>query len=146
MSEFDKLIALLESLQDNNYGHWVMDNEHTGTQNNPIRPPYLSYSKVVFDLIDAVYDFSKNNPDYNLGHYNKLLEERGLEWNHQSVKSADVYDMDAQGVMALLMALVRGERFCEGSISSALRKGIVQKWLFRLKQISEEEQKNPPTV
>ncbi len=69
MSKFDKLIALLESLQDDNYGHWVMDNEHKGTQDDPIRSPYLNYSNVVFDLIDAVYDFSKNNPNYNLGDY-----------------------------------------------------------------------------
>ena len=30
MSKFDKLIALLKSLQDDNYGHWVIDKEHKG--------------------------------------------------------------------------------------------------------------------
>ncbi len=59
MSKFDKLIALLKSLQDDNYGHWVIDKEHKGTMDAPIRMPFPSYSNVVFDLIDAVYDFSK---------------------------------------------------------------------------------------
>ena len=136
MDIFDELIALLELLQNDSYGEWVIDKEHKGTADDPIPLSYLNYTEVVHKLIRAVYNFSENNPDYNLTQYRKVLEDRGLKWNHVSLESVDVFNMDAQGIMALLMSIVRSERFCDGAILAALKKGIIQKCLFRLKQIS----------
>ncbi len=132
MNKFEELMGLLELLQNDNYGEWVFETERN-------QMPYITYSDTVHKLIQAVYNFSDNNPDYDLTNYDKILEDRGLKWSHQILESADVSDMDAQGVMAILMGLVRGERFCSGAILTSLRKGVVQKWLQRLKQISEQE-------
>ena len=90
-------------------------------------------------MIDAVYQLSDANPDFNLTRYSEILEQHGLEWNMESLKGADVSDMDAQGVMAMLMGLMRGERFCDGCILASLKDGTVQRWLNRLKEISEDE-------
>lgn len=54
--------------------------------------------------------------------------------------NVDVSNMDAQGVMALFMGMVRGERFCDGTIMKMIKSGAVKKWLLRLKEIKEIQQ------
>ena len=117
--KFDKLIGLLEPLDD------------------PIHFPYPKYTEVVNELIDAVYKFEDENPEYELTKYGKLLKGRGLEWGQRSMENADVSNMDAQGIMALLMGMVRAERFCDGAIMGMIKSGAVKKWLMRLQELKE---------
>lgn len=139
MGKYSELTKLIEPLKTDSYGEWHFDNEHTGTHDDPIQMPFVTHTKVVHELFDAIIKFKDENPDYDLARYNELLEERGLEWKHSSLVNADVKDMDGQGIMAMLTGLLRGERFCEGSVLSALNDGTVIRWLERLKEIDEEE-------
>lgn len=136
-TKFDRLIELIEPLENDSIGEWIIDNEHTGTEGDPKHMPYPQYTEVVKKLIDAVYKFEHNNPEYELTNYSDLLEARGIEWARKSIENVDVSNMDAQGIMALLMAMVRGERFCDGVIMSMIESGTVRKWLLRLKEIKE---------
>lgn len=78
------------------------------------------------------------NPEYELTNYGELLKERDLEWGSSSLENADVSSMDAQGIMAMLMGIVRGERFCDGAVFSACKSGAIVRWLERLKEICNE--------
>lgn len=135
---FDDLIKLIEPLKKDEYGEWIIDHEHKGTKDDPIHFPYPSYTAVVAELIRQVYAFSQNNPDYELTKYGKLLEQRGLKWDSDSLGNADVSSMDAQGIMAMLMGIVRAERFCDGAVLSACKSGAIVRWLERLKELSDE--------
>ena len=65
--------------------------------------------------------------------YNEVLEQNGYkELNFEEI---DVSKMDDKCLMALFMALVRGERFCDGLILKMLESGIVQNWIKRLKEL-----------
>ena len=79
----------------------------------------------------------ENYPEYELTKYGEILESHNLEWSSRSMEDADVSNMDIQGVLALLMGMVRGERFCDGTILSMLKNGTVIKWLERIKDIVE---------
>ena len=136
-TKFDKLIGLLELLENNSVGEWIIDKEHKGTEDDPIHFPYPKYTEVVNELIDAVYKFEDENPEYELTKYGELLKERGLEWGQRSMENADVSNMDAQGIMALLMGMVRAERFCDGAIMGMIKSGAVKKWLMRLQELKE---------
>ena len=136
-TKFDKLIGLLEPLETDSVGEWIIDNEHKGTEDDPIHFPYPKYTEVVNELIDAVYKFEDENPEYELTKYGELLKERGLEWGQRSMENADVSNMDAQGIMALLMGMVRAERFCDGAIMGMIKSGAVKKWLMRLQELKE---------
>ena len=135
--KFDKLISLLEPLEKDSIGEWIIDKEHKGTNDDPIHFPYPMYKEVVNELIETVYEFEHENPEYELTKYEELLKERGIEWVQRSMENADVSNMDAQGVMALFMGMVRGERFCDGTIMKMIKNGAVKKWLLRLKEIKE---------
>ena len=132
MGKYTELTKLIEPLKTDSYGEWHFDENH-------MHVPYLTHTKLVHELFDAVIAFNKVNPDYNLYNYNDLLEERGLEWKHNIIVNADVKNMDGQGIMAMFTGLLRGERFCEGSMLAALKDGTVMRWLERLKKIDEQE-------
>lgn len=137
-TKFDGLIELMEPLKKDEYGIWIADTEYKVTEDDPIHFPYPCYTEVVDELISQVYAFSEGNPDYELTKYGELLEERGLEWGSNSLENADVSSMDAQGIMAMLMGIVRGERFCDGAVLSACKSGSIVRWLERLKELSDE--------
>ena len=136
-TKFDKLIGLLEPLETDSVGEWIIDKEHKGTEDDPIYFPYPMYTEMVNELIEAVYEFEHENPEYELTKYGELLKERGLEWGQQSMENADVSNMDTQCIMALLMGMVRGERFCDGAIMGMIKSGAVKKWLLRLQELKE---------
>lgn len=136
-TKFDKLIGLLEPLENNSVGEWIIDKEYKGTEDDPIHFPYPMYTEMINELIEAVYEFEHENPEYELTKYGELLKERGLEWGQQSMENADVSNMDTQGIMELLMGMVRGERFCDGAIMGMIKSGAVKKWLLRLQELKE---------
>lgn len=49
--------------------------------------------------------------------------------------SVDVADKEGICVMALLLGAVRAERFCDGAMLGFFKRGIIQRWLERLKEI-----------
>ena len=51
---------------------------------------------------------------------------------------AEVTHLDGQGVMALLMAAVRAERFCDGALYRFFEMGCIQRWFKRLEEIDKE--------
>ena len=138
MSRFDSLLELIDPLEKGTHGRWISDSVHKGAMDDPIPKPFCSYSEAVHKLADAVYEFVENNPEYELKNYQKLLEDRGLKWSMDSFREADVSIMDAQGILAMLVGLLRAERFCDGVILEALESGLVLKWLARIRDIVEK--------
>ncbi len=133
MGKFEKLIGLLDSLDNTEYGKCIFDKDHEGTIEDPIPFPHIDYSKTVYEFVDAVYDFHENNPDYGLNDYGKIMAENGV----RDIASADVESLNLQVVMALLMWVVRGERFCDGLILANLEEGNIQRLLRRLSELAK---------
>ena len=75
-----------------------------------------------------------------LTRYGDILEKANIKWDAQSMKYADVSDLDGRTVMALLVGAVRAERFCDGALLAFCEGGNVAKWLQRLKELDEELQ------
>lgn len=139
MSRFDNLIGLIEQLKNDKFGEIIVDREHKGTIDDPIHFPFPVYTDTVHELIQAIYDIEREYPEYELTKYGDILKERGIEWQHKSMEKADVSNMDVQGILALLMGMVRGERFCDGTILAMLKAGTVLRWLERLKEIVNDK-------
>lgn len=49
--------------------------------------------------------------------------------------AVDIADKDGICVMALLLGAVRAERFCDGALFGFFKRGSIQRWLERLKEI-----------
>ncbi len=93
-------------------------------------------------------DFYFSNEDFDNA-YVKVCDSLGLkEYDISSNDDLISYTynggcveirMDDKCLMALFMALVRGERFCDGLILTAIREGSVQRWLKRLREVVSEK-------
>ena len=67
-----------------------------------------------------------------LTRYGDILKDNGLERDSESMKSADISNLNLQCVMALIMGAVRAERFCDGALLDFFKSGYILKWLERL--------------
>ncbi len=132
---FENITNLKASIQSEVLGEWVFDKKSKGTIEDPIRMPYIHYSDAIYDLIQAIYAFSDEHPEYALKEYQSILNESGLSWKRDSMRKADVSTADGQLVMALLMAAIRAERFCDGILLGLCEDGTIVKWLLRLTEI-----------
>jgi hypothetical protein len=138
MSKFDILTKYIPLTQMDSVGEWVIDKENDGTPDHPIQMPFVGYSEMVNNFINDVYTFKENNKDMELTRYSDILIDNGLEWGTESMKNADVSDLNAQCVMALIMGAVRAERFCDGVLLDFFKSGCILKWLERLNSIEDK--------
>jgi hypothetical protein len=96
---------------------------------------FVGYYEMVHNFISDVYIFEEENKDMELTHYGDILKDNGLEWGTESMKNADVSNLNAQCVLALIMGAVRAERFCDGALLDFFKSGCILKWLERLNSI-----------
>lgn len=136
---FEKLTKHLDMLDGSQYGEWEpKEQTGDGSLERPFQMPFVVYDETVNSLIEEVYKFERECPEYDLCRYHSILEEHGIEWGSESMEAFDVSSADARCVMALIMGAVRAERFCDGALLDFFRKGCIQKWLERLKELDEE--------
>ncbi|WP_066320503.1 DUF6508 domain-containing protein [Bacillus sp. FJAT-29814] len=135
MSKYDILTKYIPIIQADSIGEWVVDKENDGTPEYPIHMPFVSYSEMVHKFINDVYTFEESNKDMELTRYGDILKDNGLEWGTESMKNADVSNLNAQCVLSLIMGAVRAERFCDGALLDFFKNGCMLKWLERLNSI-----------
>ena len=137
-SKYDDLIRFIPAIKDDNFGKWIVDHENNGTLEHPIQFPFVNHSACVRELEHAIYKFDENNPDMGIHNYGDILEKNGIKWETRSMEAADVSKLDDVAIVALLLAAVRAERFCDGALMSFLESGAVLRWLERLQEIAEQ--------
>lgn len=135
MSKFDILTKYMSMIQADKIGEWIIDRENDGTSEHPVQMPFLDYSKMVRNFIDDIYVFEENNKDMELTRYGDILKENGIDWGMDSMKDADISNLNIQCVLALIMGAVRAERFCDGALFDFFKSGYILKCLERLSSI-----------
>lgn len=136
---YKTLTDFLPQIKDIDYGKWHPEKQvGDGSMERPFQMPFVVYTDVVEQFIKAVYRFEKEHPEYGLNRYHQILEKYSIEWSNDSMANADVTEMDGQGVMALILAAIRAERFCDGALLDFLKRGHIQKWLERLVELDKE--------
>ena len=96
--------------------------------------------RAVCGFVDDIYAFVNDHPEYELHRYNDILAMNGIDWSNKSMEEADVAGLDGKAVMALLVGMLRADRFCEGAMFGFLKSGKVKEWLLRLKEIDMQYQ------
>ena len=138
MSKFDILTKYISMVQSDSIGEWVIDKENDGTPEHPIHMPFVDYSEIICKFIKDVYTFEEGNKYLELTRYSDIPKENGIELGMESMRNADVSNLNAQCVLALVIGAVRAERFCEGALLDFFESGCMLKWLERLDCIEYE--------
>ena len=137
MKKYSALTKYINLLENDNVGEWIVDKENDGSSERPIQFPFVNYSILVRKLQDDIYNFAKESEEIVPGKYINILQANGIEWNHDSMIQADASVLDAQCILALLIASLRAERFCDGALLEFIESGAVTRWLKRLQELDE---------
>ena len=130
---YEKLTAFLPQLQNNQFGYWHIDKENDGSLEHPIQLPFVMYSNTVYDFEEAVYSFIDEHGE--MRDYGRILEAASLRWSADSMKNANVDELDGKTVVALILGTIRAERFSNGTLLEFCQNGCMTKWLSRLQEI-----------
>ena len=130
---YESLTKYLDVFKECDFGEWIIDEKE-------VHFPYVNYDDAVRDFLDDVMVFVDAHEEMDLKRYFLILEDLGIEKSTEAVAEADPEALDGRGVMALIVASMRGDRFCEGFLLHLLDEGCVVKWLKRLKGIDGNEQ------
>lgn len=139
-NQFSELIDYIPKIENGVSGKWIFDNENDGTPEHPKRMPYVKYSESIEDFVESLYHYCDEHPEFDHKSYGETLKSLNLEWTSTSMQNADVSEMDAKSVIALLIGAVRADRFCEGALFGFFKNGCILRWLSRLEEIGEEKQ------
>ncbi len=129
---YESLTKYLDVFKEESYGEWVIDE-------NKVHFPYVNYEDEVRNFLGDVMAFVDAHKAMRLTNYDDILEDLGIEPSAEAMAEADAESLDGQAVMALIVASMRGERFCDGFLLRLLNEGCVVKWLKRLKEIDGNE-------
>ena len=88
------------------------------------------------DFIDAFYD----SIEHTRIDYFETLERYGVEMSDRGLEACDVEHANAELVRALILTLVRQDRFAEGLLGRYARNGFLDRCLFRLKELDEKQE------
>ena len=87
-----------------------------------------------YEFFNVVHDFVDANPVLELRNYKAILKENNIH----SFDDIDVSAFDGKIVAAIVVGIVRQDRFCEGLLDDCIKDGTVAKCLSRLKEIDED--------
>lgn len=137
MKKYSALTKYINLLENDNIGEWIVDTENDGSSERPMHLPFVSYSITVKKLADDIYKFAKESDEIVPSKYADILNANGIEWGYDSMMKADASELDAQCILALLIASCRVERFCDGVLLGFIKSGAVIRWLKRLQKLDE---------
>lgn len=135
---YENLTKYLDKFTGTEFGTWIVDKKNDGTSEHPLEFPFVNYSGVVDQFIDDVYSFVDNHEEMGLHSYQKVLEDNGIKWSWEPMVKAEVDNLDAKCVVALIYGAIRAERFCDGAILAFLKDGTFVRWLERLKTLDAD--------
>ena len=129
-------------IQSDGIGKWVVDTDNDGLLKHSIQMPFVDYSEIVRSFIDDVYFFEESNRNMILNRYEDILRKNHIDWTLESMTKADISNLNAQCILALIMGAIRAERFCEGFLLDLLNSGYIVNWLERLNSIEKVGSEN----
>ena len=137
MKKYSALTKYINLLKNDIVGEWNCDKENDGSSERPMHLPFVIYSITVHRLEGDIYKFAKESDEIVPGKYAEILQANGIEWGYDSMMQADASGLDAQCILALLIASLRAERFCDGALLGFIESGAVTRWLKRLQKLDE---------
>ncbi len=135
---YEALTKYLNVIPGDEIGAWIIDRKSKGTADDPIQMPYVHYSEMAMDFIQDVHAFFDTYKGFELMKYNEVLEANNIVLKDDLFTDEYVSTLDGKLVVALIVAVVRGERFCDGLLHGYFMNGTIEKWLRRLAELDDE--------
>lgn len=132
ISQYKILTKHIPLIEKDKVGEWISYNDN---DEKIIYFPHVRYSITILKFMNDLYTFVKVREDLDLYRYKAILEKNSIEYGEQTFKDADISNLDGQCLVALILGILRADRFSEGTLLHFLKEGYIIKWLKRLKEI-----------
>lgn len=134
MQKYKLLTDYIPLVKTDEQGKWKFPSHN---ENEPSQIPFVSYSELIHGFIKDLYSFCNSHPEYDADNYRSILTELEIGTQPSELEKTNVSRLDDKTVIVMIMCVLRIERFSEGLLLVFLKKGIIIKWLERLKEIDE---------
>ena len=131
MQNFHLLTRHLPILENDSIGEWMNLSHDDDPLGDSFTPSIFLYSPAVEKFIADVYHFAAVCPEFHMKKHVQTLQNNNIT----SVFDADASTLDAHCILAMIMHVIRGERFREGYLADALQNGHMKSWLERLVEL-----------
>jgi len=128
--------SYISVLETDNLGRWAPI-QGEGTMAEPTQLPFVTYSEAVHQFIKDFYLFEEAKAPY-LHQYNQLLDSQGIKVISEFLTAERIETFDDETVMAVIMGIIRNDRFVEGMLRHFLKNGVIGLLLKRLVVFDEE--------
>lgn len=87
--------------------------------------------------------FLKDNHFQLLLENDHILNKHGLSWNTESMQGASAENMEEEGVLSLLVGVLRANAYADGVLQEFAEAGCLDNWLMRLQSFDEQQSSIP---
>ncbi|MDR1276411.1 MAG: ADP-ribosylglycohydrolase family protein [Candidatus Accumulibacter sp.] len=119
-------------------GKWVVDREDDGAPMYPFHFHFVDHKELAIDFDAEFRQFLKGHPEWEFierTRHGEILDKDGSKCHADEKRPANLWSLDEQSVLTLMMRAFRAERFSEGASPAFFEDGRLTRWLKRLKDI-----------
>ena len=131
---YEALTAFIPFMESGKFGDWS-ERVGDGTRENPYIMCHIDYDEQIMRLNHVLFEFEKEHTVLNLVKFPKILEEKGINFNSDSIAALDLSSLDGRTILAMMRLVFSMERFSDGTILEFCRNGCFLHWLQRLKAL-----------
>lgn len=135
MGEFDALTNYTPLLRNDRIGEWISNEDIKQKESGTIITSFVNYTETVNGFIYEFYKFSDENLDLEMRNYRVILKQYGFDLNFSSVTNEDISEMNSKRVLAMIMGMIREERYIEGALLRYFQNGKMLSLLERLDKL-----------
>jgi len=136
MKKYGELTRYISILETDDGGRWAPV-QGKGTEAEPMQLPFVTYLAAVYQFIKDFYLFEEAKAPY-LHQYNQLLDSQGIKLNSEYLTIERIGTFNDETVMAVIMGIIRNDRFVEGTLRHFLKNSVIELLLKQLAALAEE--------
>ena len=127
----------IKELTDIKYGEW---NSGEADSEDTIVMPTVIYNSAVNRFLFDFELFIVKSSDIKYHNYEDVLKRAKIKNNTEDFYNADITNLSSDVILAMIVGILRKDRFCEGILLETFENGYILRWLKRIKEIDLKEE------
>lgn len=137
MQKHKMLTDHIKELTNIKYGEW---SSVESDSKDTIVIPSVAYNSAVNRFLLDFELFITKSSDIKYHNYEDVLKQAKIKNNVEAFYNADITDLSSAVILAMIVGILRKDRFCEGILLDAFKNGYILKWLKSIKEKDVKEE------
>lgn len=136
MAKYESITKYIPLIENGNFGDWAplkVDSDDV------TQMPYVDYSDLIMDFLQDFYAYMTASAPFLRDYQAILAKYLGAGWNIDRLPNVDVTSANEELTLALIMTVLRADRFAEGTLLHFLKNGRILAWLKHLQELDVQK-------